>query len=121
MTTHPRTEELVAAVAEWIEGLRPSLEPRDAFLARVAANALATVGRELTLGAAADAAAAARLAALLGRSGPIDELETALCLAIRNGEIDVETPGLLDALRANTADRLAIDQPGYRTDAGRVD
>ena len=116
MTTHPRTEELVVAVAEWIEGLRPALDQRDAFLARVAVNALGIIGRELTLGAQADAEAAGRLGALLGRTGSVEELEAELCAAIRAGEVTVDTPGLLDALRANTTDRLAIDQPSYRTD-----
>jgi Domain of unknown function (DUF6285) len=116
VTTHPRTEELVAAVAEWIEGLRPALDQRDAFLARVAVNALGIVGRELTLGAQVDGDAAARLGALLGHGGSVEELEAALCAGIRAGTFTVDTPGLLDVLRANTADRLAVDQPTYRTD-----
>jgi hypothetical protein len=118
MTTHPRTEELVAAVAGWIEELRPTLDQRDAFLARVAVNALGIVGRELTIGAQVDAAAARRLGALLGRSGSVEGLEAALCAAIRAGEVSVDTPGLLDALRANTADRLAVDQPSYPPEGG---
>ena len=40
MIEHPKAEELVEAVARWIDGVRPQLAPRDAFLARVAANAL---------------------------------------------------------------------------------
>ena len=48
MISHPRTEELAEAVAAWIDQIRPSLDPRNAFLARVAANAMATVYRELT-------------------------------------------------------------------------
>ena len=48
MITHPRTEELAESVRLWIDEIRPSLDPRNAFLARVAANALATIGRELT-------------------------------------------------------------------------
>ena len=118
MTTHPRTEELVEAVAAWIEGVRPSLVPRDAFLARVASNALGIIGRELTLGPAADAAAAARLATLLGHEGSLDDLEADLCAAIREGTITIGTPGLLDALHENAEARLAIDQPSYRPDRG---
>ena len=57
MITHPRTEELAQSVALWIEQIRPSLDPRNAFLARVAANAMATIGREITQGPAAEAEA----------------------------------------------------------------
>ena len=45
MITHPRTEELVEAVARWIDTIRPELKPRDAFLARVAVNVLGVVQR----------------------------------------------------------------------------
>jgi hypothetical protein len=118
VTTHPRTEELAEAVAGWIESVRPALDPRNAFLARVAANALGIIGRELTLGPAANAAAAERLAEVLGRPGTLDELEAELCAAIRAGDVSLDTPGLLQALRANTEARLAIDQPSYRPDPG---
>ena len=57
MITHPRTEELAESVRLWIDEIRPTLDPRNAFLARVAANAMATIVRELTQGPAADAEA----------------------------------------------------------------
>ena len=114
MTTHPRTPELARAVAEWIELIRPALDPRNAFLARVAANAMATIERELTQGPAADAEAVRRLTSLLGRTGDLEALEAALCAEIRAGRADEHTPGLLPALREVTLARLAIDQPSYR-------
>ena len=114
MITHPRTEELAEAVAAWIDQIWPSLDPRNAFLARVAANALATVRRELTLGAAAEAAAVARMGEVLGRTGGYEALNGELCARIRAGELTVETPGLLLALRVMAADQLAIDQPSYK-------
>ena len=43
MITHPRTEELAESVRLWIDEIRPTLDPRNAFLARVAANAMATI------------------------------------------------------------------------------
>uniref|UniRef100_UPI0037C96303 DUF6285 domain-containing protein n=1 Tax=Phenylobacterium sp. TaxID=1871053 RepID=UPI0037C96303 len=100
MITHPTANELVASVALWLEQIRPTLDPRNAFLARVAGNALATVGRELADGAAAEAEAEAvsLMSGLLGRSGTHAELNAALCEAIRTGAMSVETPGLLDAL-----------------------
>jgi hypothetical protein len=115
--THPRTEELVEAVAGWIDAIRPSLDPRNAFLARVAANALATVRRELTEGPTAEAAAVARMSEVLGRTGDYGDLNGELCARIRTGELTVETPGLLAALRGMALDQLAIDQPSYKHEA----
>ena len=114
MITHPRTEELVEAVAAWIDQIRPGLDPRNAFLARVAANALATVGRELTQGPAAEAAAVARMGEVLGRDSDYASLNNELCARIRAGELTIETPGLLAALRGMALDQLAIDQPSYK-------
>lgn len=114
MITHPRTEELAEAVAVWIDQIRPSLDPRNAFLARVAAKAMATIGREITQGPAAEARAVAAMSDVLGRDGTYEALNAELCARIRAGEFTVETPGLLPALRIMAADRLAIDQPSYK-------
>ncbi len=114
MITHPRTEELAEAVAAWIDQIRPSLDPRNAFLARVAANAMATIRREITEGPAAEVAAVAAMAGVLGRAGTYEDLNAELCQRIRSGDLTVETPGLLPALRVMADDQLAIDQPSYR-------
>lgn len=114
MTTHPTTVELVEAVTLFLEHtVAPQLKDRDAFLARVAINAMGVIRRELEAGAAADAAAAVRLQALLGRHGEHDELNAALCVALRAGDLDADSPGLLAHLRAETIDRVRIDQPKY--------
>jgi hypothetical protein len=112
--THPRTEELAEAVGAWIDQIRPGLDPRNAFLARVAANAMATIGRELTLGPAATARAVAVMSELLGHDGDQADLNSELCAKIRAGEMTVETPGLLAALQAMARDQIAIDQPSYK-------
>lgn len=114
MITHPRTEELVESVRLWIDQIRPTLDPRNAFLARVAANALATVGREITAGPAAEAAAVAGMAGVLGHDGDYATLNSELCARIRSGEFSVETPGLLAALTIMARDQIAIDQPSYK-------
>jgi hypothetical protein len=114
LITHPRTEELVESVRLWIDEIRPSLDPRNAFLARVAANAMATVYRELAQGPAAESAAVAGMASVLGHSGSYAELNSDLCARIRTGEFTVETPGLLVALQVMARDQIAIDQPSYR-------
>ena len=114
MITHPRTEELSEAVRRWIEEIRPSLDPRNAFLARVAANALATVARELTEGPAAEAEALRLMTDLLGRDGSFEELNAELCARIRVGGLTESSPGLLPALHTMAMAQLAIDQPSYK-------
>jgi hypothetical protein len=112
--THPKTEELAAAVGAWIDQIRPSLDPRNAFLARVAANAMATIARELTLGPAAEARAVAAMSEVLGHAGALADLNRELCARIRAGELTAETLGLLAALQVIARDQLAIDQPNYK-------
>ena len=114
MITHPKTEELAESVRLWIDEIRPTLDPRNAFLARVAANAMATVYRELTQGPAAEAAAVAGMVSVLGHKGDFAELNTELCERIRSGELTRETPGLLAALTVMARDQIAIDQPNYK-------
>ena len=116
MITHPRTEELVESVRLWIDEIRPTLDPRNAFLARVAANAMATVYRELTEGPSAEAGAISGMAGVLGHEGTYAELNSELCARIRSGELTVETPGLLTALHIMARDQIAIDQPSYKAE-----
>ena len=114
MITHPTTEELVESVRLWVEEIRPTLDPRNGFLARVAANALAAIHRELTQGPAAEAEAVRLMADLLGHAGGFTDLNAELCERIRSGELTVDTPGLLPALHTMAMAQLAIDQPTYK-------
>jgi hypothetical protein len=114
LITHPRAEELTQAVSRWIDEVRPSLDTRSAFLARVAVNILGVIVREQNLGPAAETAAAARFAELLGHGGDYADLNRELCARLRAGELDAQTPGLLAGLKANVLDQIAIDQPNYR-------
>jgi hypothetical protein len=110
----PSLRELVAVVREFLERqAMPALEGRVAFHARVAANALGIVERELAQGSAADAAERERLRALLGHDGPLETQNRELCRRLRSGELGLETPGLVDHLRATTLAKLAVDQPRY--------
>lgn len=120
MITHPRTEELAEAVALWIEQIRPSLDPRNAFLARVAANAMATIRREITEGPAAEAQAVGLMAGLLEHEGTFADLNAELCERIRAGEMTVETPGLLAALTVMAKNQIAIDQPSYKPEGTAI-
>ena len=114
MINNPKAEEIAQAVAGWIEQLRPSLPPRDAFRSRVAGNARATIIRELQQGPAVEKAATARMAQVLGHDGDYADLLAELCQKLRHGELTETTPGVMAALRANTLEQLAIDQPNYK-------
>ncbi len=110
----PSMRELVETVREFLETrAMPELKGQTAFHARVAANALAIVGRELECGARAAQEERARLAALLGHDGALPDLNRALCRAIREGRFTLETPGLAGHLERTTLDKIAIDQPHY--------
>jgi Domain of unknown function (DUF6285) len=110
----PSAAQLVGAVRDFLERVaQPELRGHSAFCARVAANALAIVERELALGAGHDAAERQRLRALLGGDGPLEEQNRELCLRIRSGRTTLATPGLREHLRETTLAKLAVDQPGY--------
>ncbi len=117
MLDQPCGPALLDAVARWLRDvLLPQLQQLPdgaAFQARVAANAVDLVAREMRLGPAAEANSAARLQALLLRTGPVQALEAELALAIRSGAIDDQNAALRAHLWASTLDKLAIDQPAY--------
>jgi len=114
MMDQPSALELVTAVKEFIEKhAMPQLSGHTAFHARVAANALGIVARELEFGPQANAEEQARLEALLGIKGSLDELNRELCRRIRTGDIGVATPGLGEHMRSTTIDKVGIDQPTY--------
>ena len=116
MREQPTAAELIDAVAGFITNeIAPTLSGRLAFHARVAANALAIVRRELEQGPAADAADAARLKALLGMEGDNSALTEELCRRIETGEIAADDPALIDHLWATTLATVAVDQPNYGT------
>ena len=109
----PTAAELVAAVAEFLES-----EVREAtsgavnahlnFKARVAANALRIVERELLESGESDVRAA------LADLGFPDE--ATLAAAIRRGDFDTRTGEVIPALRALVRHRLASAHPGYDTE-----
>jgi len=114
MMDQPSILELVNAVRDFIEmHAMPELKGHTAFHARVAANALGIVSRELEFGTAASEAERRRLVALLGQDGMLLELNRELCARIRDGRIGLDTPGLADHLAQTSCDKVTIDQPGY--------
>ena len=113
MSGHPSAPELVRAVEAFVREIEGELGGRTAFHAKVAANALAMVARELD--ARPDAAEAAALGRLLGRNGGSDELRAVVCTGLRDGTLGVDTPGLVEALTEAACTRLAVDNPRYPT------
>ena len=114
MHNQPSVDALLDIIAEFLrKEAAPRLPGHTAFHARVAANAVDIIRRELSLSPPALAAERARLAQLLGETGELETLNRQLCERIASGEIDADTPGLLDHLWQVTLDKLAVDQPGY--------
>ena len=104
----PTVEQIVEAVREWLErDVMASTEGRLQFHARVAANMLAMVERELALGLEQAAAHRQRLAAL----GVADE--AALAAAIRNGELDDRYDEVRAVVLATVREKLAVANPRH--------
>ena len=110
----PSPVELVSLAAAFLRNeVMPATHGATNFQLRVCANALDLVVRQLNGAGKTDAAEHARLVALLGRDGPLDELNRALSEAIRDGAATLDTPGVADHLWATTMAKLAVDQPNY--------
>ena len=133
MQDRPDAPELLNAVRVFLEEqVVPALEGTRQFHARVAANVLAIVVRELTLGEDALRAEWHRLGALLGESAAAPEGGTILAAAVRRrnealveriraGDADEGSwrADLLAHLKATSVDRLAIANPKYAAPRGR--
>jgi hypothetical protein len=116
MQDTPHPDDLLAAVAGYLRDKAfPQLQGQAAFHARVAANALDIVRRQLALAPEAEAAEAERLRALLGAEGSLEQLNRSLCQRIASGAMGLHTPGLAEHLWRVTQDKLAVDQPGYES------
>jgi hypothetical protein len=102
----PTAAELVAVVADFLDNdVRDATEGQVNFHARVAANVLRIVERELlddSAGAVADA---------LARLGYPDEAQ--LSAAIRAGDLDGRPDDVLACLRTLVRRRLDVAHPGY--------
>ncbi len=118
-TDLPRTDELLAGVREFLKGeAAPALSGRNQFLARVAANSLDIVLRDLALGPEASRREMEALGQLVGGSRSLSKARETLCRAIRFGEIDLQRADLHAYLRQSVYAQVMIDQPGY---AGAVE
>jgi hypothetical protein len=103
----PAGPALLRAVRDFLATEVTAAEPRLAFHARVAANALRIAEREAMLAAGHARDHRARLAAL----GCANDAE--LCAAIREGSLDHRFDDVVTAVRAMTVDKLAVANPGH--------
>lgn len=108
----PTAAQLVEAVREWLErDVAAATEGRLKFHARVAANVLAMVERELDLGGAQATEHAARLS----RLGVSDDV--ALAAGIRRHEFDDRLDEVRELLLNSVIDKLLVANPGYLSGA----
>ena len=112
--SRPVAPDLLAVVREWLDReVLPGLADDKKFNMRVAINVLATVERELRQGPDLAQAETDRLAALLGRAGPLSELNAALSAEIRAGKRGLEDRALVDHIRRSIDAALAINNPKW--------
>ena len=113
MQDRPTAQELLEAVAEFLERDVLPLDGRVGFHGRVARNVVDIVRRELDQAPEADAAERAGLARLLG-TADVDDLREAnaeLARRIREGALDDHRDEVLGHLRATTTAKLRIANP----------
>jgi aminoglycoside phosphotransferase (APT) family kinase protein len=104
----PSAAELLDAVGEFLASdVAEGTEGRLRFLARVASNVVAMVGRELAAGAEQASAHGARLSRLGVES------DRDLADAIRSGRLDDRRDEVVAAVRATVAAKLAVANPRY--------
>jgi uncharacterized protein DUF6285 len=104
----PTTGELAEAVREFLEhDVMPAVDGRLRFLTRVAANVVAQIEREVTLGGQHARAHAERLSAL----GVATDAQ--LARAIREGSLDDRMDDVVAAARASVVDKLRVANPRY--------
>jgi len=114
MQDQPTPDEVLGAIAAFLRGtVMLKTDPHTAYQARVAANAIDLVRRQLELGASGEDAELERLEALLGRSGNLAALNAELADALASGAVGLRTPGVSAHLHATTLEKLRVDQPNY--------
>jgi hypothetical protein len=110
----PDAERLVLAAADFLEEqLLPTLGGHHRFHTRVCANVLRTVARELQQAGELERGEHRRLCELLAREGPLEALNGELAQRIASGAMPLDTPGLLEHLRATLKESLEINNPNW--------
>ncbi|MCH7815298.1 MAG: phosphotransferase family protein [Proteobacteria bacterium] len=110
----PRADELLTSVRDFLRNeVMAATQARLNFLARVAANSLDIVHRELALGATQRAQEHRRLQHFFASEEELDTLRWRLVHELREGSIELANETLQFHLRHTVVNQVAIDQPNY--------
>ena len=110
----PRADELLESVRDFLrQDLMAATSGRNNFLARVAANSLDIVLRELANGPRHQQLEHEGLTRLLGKDGSLMSLKWALVHRLRDGSMPLDDLALQQHLRQTVVGQVAIDQPSY--------
>ena len=110
----PRIDELLISVRDFLRNdVMAATQDRTQFLARVAANSLDIVAREVALGPLLAQREQARLENLLGRRESLANLRWQLVQGLRDGQLALDSPALIEHLRATVVNQALLDQPSY--------
>ena len=110
----PRNDELLVSVRDFLrEDVMAATSGRTQFMARVAANSLDILLRDMSLGPALREAEQHRLVAVMGHEGSREALRWELVAKLRDGSMPLDQTGLVEHLRATVIGELAVDQPNY--------
>jgi len=122
MQDSPGTTEILAAASRFVrEALVPALPPDLSYNARVLANALDLVVRQINEDPHAVSDCHARLVTLLEQDGPETVLDAELARRIEAGEVSLQDPALIEHLWRATLAKLAVDQPRYASYLAETD
>jgi hypothetical protein len=110
----PTADEMLEAVEEFLrDKVMPAVTGHLNFHARVAANVIASVRREIGQSPDIEQDQRGRLMALLGHDGEWEALNRELCEDIRAGRNSLDDPALLEHLRQVAVENLGVDNPKY--------
>jgi hypothetical protein len=111
----PNKAELLDAVIEYLmDELFPTLDGELAFHARVSANLLTILKRELELGEQMDADELGHLRARLkDDQGTLDTLTQTLANKIRAGDLDDQRAQVMADVKKTVEDKLRVVSPKY--------
>ncbi len=110
----PRADELLSSVRDYLrQQVMEATAGRLNFLARVAANSLDIVQREMAIGSEHLAQEESRLQQFFDSEDNLFNLRWRLVQGLRDGSIELDSHELQAHLRQTVVNRVAIDQPGY--------
>ena len=110
----PRSDELLMSVRDFLrDSVMKTSEGRDKFLARVAANSLDIVNRELALAPRHLQGELKRLREMFSSNQDLGALRERLVKSLRDRTLSLENEDLRVHLRTTVVNQTAIDQPNY--------